>query len=180
VTRYDILDTPPDAALDRIAAMAARVFGVPMATVSIVDTDRVWFKASLGLAGVHEIASDPGLCASVVLDGKTYHVTDARTDPRTAEHPLVTGEPGLRFYAAARSPPETATDLAPSQSWTSSLARPPRNSSRCWLSSPASLWTSWRCVSRRWRLCAPSVSRALAGREVSRHFVSSSGCRGYC
>jgi sigma-B regulation protein RsbU (phosphoserine phosphatase) len=101
VVRYDILDTPPDAAFDRIAAMAAKIFGVPMATVSIVAADRVWFKASLGLAGMREVARDPGLCASAVLDGETYQITDAKSDPRTAHHPLVTGEPGLRFYAAA-------------------------------------------------------------------------------
>jgi GAF domain-containing protein len=101
VARYDILDTPTDAAFDRIVAVAAKVFGVPIASVSIVDRDRVWFKASLGLSGVREVGRDPGLCASAVLEGETYQVSDARSDPRTCEHPLVTGEPGLRFYAAA-------------------------------------------------------------------------------
>lgn len=56
VRRYDILDTPPDGAFDRIAALAA--------TVTIVDTDRVWFKAVYGLAGVTQIGRDPGLCTS--------------------------------------------------------------------------------------------------------------------
>jgi GAF domain-containing protein len=101
VARYDILDTPPDSTFDRIAAMAAKVFGVPMAAVSIVDTDRVWFKASLGLAGMTEVARDPGLFGSAVHEGQPYHVSDARSDPRTAQHPLVRAEPGLRFYADA-------------------------------------------------------------------------------
>lgn len=102
VARYDILDTPPDGAFDRIAALAAKLFEVPIATVCIVDTDRVWFKASLGLDGVQQVPRDPGLGASVILEGsKPYLVTHARTDPRTAAHPFVTGEVGLQFYAAA-------------------------------------------------------------------------------
>jgi len=86
---------------DRVAAIAARVLGVPMATVSFVGADRVWFKASLGLPGLRQVTCDPGFCASVILEGGPYLVSDARTDPRTAGHPLVTGEPGLQFYAAA-------------------------------------------------------------------------------
>jgi sigma-B regulation protein RsbU (phosphoserine phosphatase) len=101
VRRYDILDTPPDGAFDRVAALAARIFRVPIATVSIVDEDRVWFKASSGLAGVTQVGVEPGLCASVIKDGLPYQVTDAATDPRTVDHPLVQGELGLRFYAAA-------------------------------------------------------------------------------
>jgi GAF domain-containing protein len=101
VARYDILDTAPDGAFDRVAAIAAKLFGVPMATVSIVDSERVWFKASLGMQGLEQVTRDPGLCASVILDGKPCVVCDARSDPRTAAHPLVAGEPGLRFYAAA-------------------------------------------------------------------------------
>lgn len=100
VTRYEILDTPRDGAFDRVAAIAAKLFGVPMATVSIVDADRVWFKAGLGLTGVRQVARDPGLCASVILEGRPYVVPDAKKDPRTAGHPMVTGEMGLQFYAA--------------------------------------------------------------------------------
>lgn len=101
VRRYDILDTPPDGAFTRVAAIAAKLFGVPMATVSIVDTDRVWFKAGLGLPGVRQVAREPGLCASVILEGKPYLVSNATSDERTARHPLVTGEVGVKFYAAA-------------------------------------------------------------------------------
>lgn len=101
LSRYDILDTPPDGAFDRVAAIAAKLFGVPMATVSIVDTDRVWFKASVGLRGARQVTRDPGLCVSVILGDKPYVVSNARTDPRTAAHPLVTGDLGLQFYAAA-------------------------------------------------------------------------------
>jgi sigma-B regulation protein RsbU (phosphoserine phosphatase) len=101
VRRYDILDTPPDGAFDRIARLAARWFDVPVATVTIVDEDRIWFKATHGLDGVTQIGRDPGLCGSAVLADDTYVVTDALSDPRACDNPLVTGELGVRFYAAA-------------------------------------------------------------------------------
>ena len=101
VARYDILDTSPDVAFDRVAAIAAKLFEVPMATVCIVDSDRIWFKASLGLDGVQEVSREPGLGASAIMQGEPYLVTHARTDPRTASHPFVTGEMGLQFFASA-------------------------------------------------------------------------------
>lgn len=101
VARYDVLDTPPDGAFDRIARLAARLLGAPIATVSIVDTDRIWFKATTGLAGVRQIGRDPGLCSSAILEDVPYVVRDALTDPRTVHNPLVHGELGIRFYAAA-------------------------------------------------------------------------------
>lgn len=100
VRRYDVLDTPPDGTFDRVATLAARLFGVPFATVSIVDRDRIWFKARQGI-DVEETGRDPGLCASVILQDAPYAVTDALIDPRTLENRLVRGELQLRFYAAA-------------------------------------------------------------------------------
>lgn len=101
VSRYNILDTPADGTFDRIARLAASWFGTPIATVTIVDEDRIWFKAAHGLEGVRQIDRDPGLCASAILCDRPYVVADARTDPRTAQNPLVQGELGVRFYAAA-------------------------------------------------------------------------------
>jgi sigma-B regulation protein RsbU (phosphoserine phosphatase) len=98
VRRYQVLDTPPDGAFDRIARLAATLFDVPIAIVSIVDTDRIWFKSHHGL-DVDQTDREPGLCASVILQGDTWIVTDARTDTRTLANPLVAGELGLRFYA---------------------------------------------------------------------------------
>ena len=92
---------PIDATFDRIAQMAAKIFETPIATVSIVDEDRVWFAATEGLDGVRQVGTEPGLCSSVVHNAGPYVVNDAEHDPRTAEHPLVTGDLGLRFYAAA-------------------------------------------------------------------------------
>jgi sigma-B regulation protein RsbU (phosphoserine phosphatase) len=100
VRRYDVLDTPPDGAFDRVTALAARHFEVPISIVSIVDTDRIWFKSHHGVE-VGEIGRDPGLCASAILQDGPWVVEDAAVDPRTLANPLVAGAFGLRFYAGA-------------------------------------------------------------------------------
>lgn len=100
-TRRDVFDAPADGSFDRVARMAAAVFQTPISTVSIVDTDRVWFAAAQGLDGVTQVGTEPGLCASAVLAGGPYIVNDATLDSRTLAHPLVLGDFGLRFYAAA-------------------------------------------------------------------------------
>jgi len=101
VKRYDILDTPPDGAFDHITTLAARFFKVPIAIISIVDTDRIWFKSHYGV-DVEQIDRDPGLCASAILQDTPWLVTDAKLDPRTLTNPLVAGEFGLRFYAGVQ------------------------------------------------------------------------------
>lgn len=106
VRRYDILDSPPDGAFDRITALAARRFGVPIAIISIVDEDRIWFKSHHGLP-VEQIDREPGLCASAILGDTPYLIEDARSDPRSLANPLVAGDFGLRFYAAV---PLTTSD----------------------------------------------------------------------
>ena len=97
VRRYDVLDTPPDGAFDRITAMAARRFDVPIAIISIVDENRIWFKSHHGLP-VEEIGRDSGLCASAILSPEVHIVLDASLDPRTLANPLVASDSGLRFY----------------------------------------------------------------------------------
>jgi GAF domain-containing protein len=99
VKRYDVLDSPPDGAFDRITRLASTLLNVPISIVSIVDTDRIWFKSSQGLAEVLEIGRDPGLCASCILSDEAWIINDAQIDPRTLANPLVAGEFGLRFYA---------------------------------------------------------------------------------
>ncbi len=101
IRRYDILDTPPDGSFDRITALAAELFDVPIALVTIVDEDRIWFKSRYGLSEVGQIPRDPGLCASAILQDTPYIVEEARRDPRTLANPLVSGQFGLQFYAAA-------------------------------------------------------------------------------
>jgi sigma-B regulation protein RsbU (phosphoserine phosphatase) len=106
VRRLQVLDTPPDGVFDRIAAIAARTFDVPIGIVSVVDTDRIWFKAHHGLE-VTEIGRDPGLCASAILGKEAWVVTDASVDPRTLANPLVASDFGLRFYVGV---PLTTSD----------------------------------------------------------------------
>jgi phosphoserine phosphatase RsbU/P len=101
VRRYDVLGTPPDGAFGRVAALAARIFAAPMAAVTIVDTDRIWFKASYGLDGLTEARRDPGLCDSAIAMDGPLVVTDAGADLRAVGNELVHGELGVRFYAAA-------------------------------------------------------------------------------
>jgi sigma-B regulation protein RsbU (phosphoserine phosphatase) len=107
VARYDVLDTPRDGAFDRVAALAARLLHAPIATVTIVDTDRIWFKATHGLEGVTQVGRDPGLCASAIQQDAPYVVDDALTDPRTDDNSMVHGELGIRCYAGA---PITTSD----------------------------------------------------------------------
>lgn len=97
VRRYDVLDTPPDGAFDRITALAARLCEVPISIISVVDTDRIWFKSHHGL-DTNQTSRDLGLCASAILQDKPWIVTDASLDHRTLANPLVAGEPRLRFY----------------------------------------------------------------------------------
>ncbi len=99
VRRYDILDSPPDGAFDRITALAARRLNAPIAIISIVDEDRIWFKSHHGLP-VEQIDREPGLCASAIMGDTPYLIEDAKKDPRALANPLVAGDFGLRFYAA--------------------------------------------------------------------------------
>jgi len=106
VRRYDILDTPPDGTFDQITVLAARLLGTPISIVSIVDTDRIWFKSHHGLDAA-ETGRDQGLCASAILQGKPWLIADAAVDPLACTNPLVAGELGLRFYLGI---PLTTTD----------------------------------------------------------------------
>lgn len=98
--KYEILDTPADGTFDRITNLASTIFKVPIAIISLVDTDRIWFKSHHGLP-INQIDRSPGLCASAILSKDPYIVENAIEDPRTLANPLVAGDFGLRFYAAA-------------------------------------------------------------------------------
>jgi GAF domain-containing protein len=98
--KYELLDTPPDGSFNKMAALAAKIFNVPIAIISLVDTDRIWFKSHFGLE-INQIDREPGLCASAILSDDIYLIEDARNDPRCLSNPLVTSEFGLQFYAAA-------------------------------------------------------------------------------
>ena len=95
-----ILDTPPEAAFDRIADLATRTLDVPIAAVCFVDRDRQWFKAVRGLP-MRETSRDLSFCAHAIREKDFLLVPDATHDPRFADNPLVTGETHLHFYAGA-------------------------------------------------------------------------------
>lgn len=98
--RYDVLDTPQDGSLNRLTALASKMFNMPIAIISMVDEDRIWFKSHHGL-DAEQIDKGGGLCDSAILSEDVYIVEDARQDPRTLTNPLVVGEMGLRFYASS-------------------------------------------------------------------------------
>jgi eukaryotic-like serine/threonine-protein kinase len=95
--RYDLLDTPPEGAFDRITSLASRVLGMPVSTVSIVDRDRIWFKSHHGV-DAEQVGRDPGLCARVVETGRTIVVPDAHADPVACANPLMAGDASFRSY----------------------------------------------------------------------------------
>lgn len=97
---YNVLDTPPEAEFDDLARIAAEVCGMPISVVNLVDTHRQFFKAEVGL-GVRETPLETSFCGHAILTEDLMVVPDATQDPRFAGNPLVTGEPGLRFYAGA-------------------------------------------------------------------------------
>ena len=93
-----ILDTPPEERFDRITRLAASIFNTPMASISLVDRDRQWFKSSYGLDAV-ESSRETSFCSHAVAAQDVLVVSDAFQDPRFSDNPLVTGSPRIRFYA---------------------------------------------------------------------------------
>jgi diguanylate cyclase (GGDEF)-like protein len=99
--RYAILDTPAESAYDDLLSIATAICGVPMGTVSLVDADRQWFKSRLGVSDT-QTPRDVAFCSHTVLDpNRVFEVTDAASDARFSDSPLVTGAPNIRFYAGA-------------------------------------------------------------------------------
>lgn len=96
----ELLDTPPEERFDRITRVATATFGVSMAMVSLVDSDRQWYKSCVGLATT-ETSRDSAFCAHAVEQRSDIVVPDTLLDSRFADNPLVTGDPQLRFYAGA-------------------------------------------------------------------------------
>lgn len=94
----NILDTAPEERFDRLTRLAKRLFGVPIALVSLVDADRQWFKSCVGLA-VRETSRDISFCGHAILGDDIFMIADARSDERFSDNPLVTDDPNIRFYA---------------------------------------------------------------------------------
>jgi diguanylate cyclase (GGDEF)-like protein/PAS domain S-box-containing protein len=99
--RLDVLDSAPEREFDALVATAALVCGVPISLISLIDDNRQWFKANVGLPGVTETPRDVAFCAHAILDHGVFEVPDALADPRFADNPLVATAPDIRFYAGA-------------------------------------------------------------------------------
>lgn len=98
--RYNILDTPPEVAFDRITALAARLFGIPIALVFLIDKSRGWFKSAYGL-DLKEVDRETTIWSLALLSNDILVIPDTHQDDRLACDPFVQNEPGLRFYAGA-------------------------------------------------------------------------------
>ncbi len=95
---YRILDTAPDERFDRLTALAADLFDVPVALVSLVDAERQWFKSHHGLP-ISETPRSISFCAHTILRDDAFIVEDAADHPLFRNNPLVLAGPELRFYA---------------------------------------------------------------------------------
>jgi len=96
----NILDTPGEERFDRITRVARRHFNVPIALVSLIDTGRQWFKSRQGL-DASETPRDISFCGHAILSNNIFNIPNALKDERFVDNPLVTGPPGIRFYAGA-------------------------------------------------------------------------------
>ena len=98
---FQILDTPPEPSYDRVARVAAQICRAPIALVSLIDDERQWFKAEIGL-GFRETPRAASICAHALAHDGLFVVPDTLEDPRFVTSPLVAGAPHVRFYAGAR------------------------------------------------------------------------------
>ncbi|WP_269713740.1 PAS domain S-box protein [Caulobacter sp. NIBR2454] len=98
--RYDVLDTPAEAAFDDITDLVAQLFEVPIAVVTLLDETRQWFKSCIGLDD-SETARDVAFCDHTIRSDDVLVVLDATQDPRFRDNPFVVGDAHIRFYAGA-------------------------------------------------------------------------------
>lgn len=96
---YELLDSAPETNFNSVVQLAAKLTGASMSLISLIDSDRQWFKARFG-CDLAETPRDQAFCAHAILgQGELFVVPDTHQDPRFAENPLVLGGPQIRFYA---------------------------------------------------------------------------------
>jgi len=93
------LDTEAEPLFDALARTAAVATASPIALITLIDNEHQWFKANIGFAGMRGTPRDVAFCARTILGSELMEITDTSSDPRWADNPLVTGQPGIRFYA---------------------------------------------------------------------------------
>ena len=99
--RLLIMDSTPERAYDDLTQMAAQVCGAPIALIALLDDHRNWFKSRIGLQ-LEQTPAENGFCEATIAEPKEVKIVrDARADPHFSNHPLVVGQPYIRFYAAA-------------------------------------------------------------------------------
>ena len=98
--RYGILDTAPERDFDDLASLASTACSTPMALISLVDRERQWFKARVGLTAA-QTPHDIAFCAHAILQRDVFIIPDAKSDERFSSNPLVISDPHIRFYAGA-------------------------------------------------------------------------------
>ena len=98
---YQLLDTPFEETFDNITELTRSIFNTPIALISLVDKERVWFKSNVGMEDKREASRGTSLCALAILNDEVTVFEDALKEPCLLKNPLVVGSFGLKFYAGA-------------------------------------------------------------------------------